>query len=179
MPKPGRPRAATIATVEPRFTAIVLTVGVCFLAGSWVSDGPHWVKHAPRPAVVTYLVLLGAVLIWGCVRGWRIGMHVDQDGVMVRNFFRTYRFSIAEVSCFTDGSALGGESQRWWALRVVLRDGRDVIARGTTRSGRPSPKTLTAIAAAAERHQIPANLTGAPSNRGVPAPPLWLGAAPT
>ncbi len=145
--------------------AILGTCAACVLAGSWVSAGPPWVRHAPRPAVVTYLVILTALLIWGCVRGWRIGLRVDPDGVTVRNFFRTYRFSLAEVSCFTDGSALGGESQHWWALWVVLRDGRTVTARGTTRSGTPSPKTLTAIGEAAERCGIQATLTGVASKR--------------
>ncbi len=150
--------------------AIVCTVGACVLAGIQVSDGPHWVRHAPRLAVVTYPVILAAVLIWGCVRGWRIGLRVDQDGVTVRNFFRIYQFSLAEVSCFTDGSALGGESQQWWALCVVLRDGRTVTARGTTRSGTPSPKTLAAIGEAAERYGIQAALTGVVSRRPAPSP---------
>ena len=171
MPKHGRSRAATIATVEPRVVAILGTSAACVLAGSWVSDGPHWVRHAPRPAVVSYLVILAAVLIWGCVRGWRIGLRVDHDGVTVRNFFRTYRFSLAEVSYFTDGSALGGESQHWWALWVALRDGRTVTARGTTRSGTPSTQTLTAISEAAKRYGIPATLTGVASKRGWRADP--------
>jgi hypothetical protein len=149
MPKHGRSQAATIGTVEPRVIAILGTCAACVLAGLQVSNGPQWVRHAPRPAVVTYLVILAAVLIWGCVRGWRIGLRVDHDGVTVRNFFRIYRFSLADVSYFSDGAALGGESQHWWALCVVLRDGRTVTARGTTRSGTPSPKTLTAIGEAA------------------------------
>ena len=88
MPKHGRSQAATIATVEPRVVAILSTCAACVLAGSWVSDGPPWVRHAPRPAVVTYLVILAAVLVWGCVRGWHIGLRVGHDGVTVRNFFR-------------------------------------------------------------------------------------------
>jgi DivIVA domain-containing protein len=171
MPKHGRSQAATIATIEPRVVAILSMCFACFIAGSWVSDGPSWVRHAPRPAVVTYLVILAAVLIWGCVRGWRIGLRVDHDGVTVRNFFRIYRFSLADVSCFTDGSAFGGESRHWWALCVVLRDGRTVTARGTTRSGTPSPKTLTAIGEAADRCGIQATLTGVfPPRRPAPSP---------
>jgi DivIVA domain-containing protein len=170
MPKHGRSQAATIGTVEPRVIAILGTCAACVLAGLQVSNGPHWVRHAPRPAVVTYLVILAAALIWGCVRGWRIGLRVDHDGVTVRNFFRIYRFSLADVSYFSDGAALGGESQHWWALCVVLRDGRTVTARGTTRSGTPSPKTLTAIGEAAERYGIRAALTGVVSRRLAPSP---------
>jgi DivIVA domain-containing protein len=171
MPKHGRSQAAAIATVEPRVVAILSTCFACFIAGSWVSDGPHWVRHVPRPAVVTYLVILAALLIWGCVRGWRIGLRVGHDGVTVRNFFRTYRFSLAEVSYFTDGSALGGESRHYWALCVVPRDGRTITARGTTKSGTPSPKTLTAIGEAAGRYGIQAALTGvSPPRRPAPSP---------
>ena len=89
----------------------------------------------------------------------------------VRNFFRTHRVTPAEVSCFADGSALGGQSAHWWALCVVLRDGKAITARGTTRSGRPSSKTLATITQAAERYQIPAELTGAVWSRGLYADP--------
>src|SRR6266576_6494087 len=104
------PGAATIATGEPRILAILSTFAACFFAGVWVIDGAQWVQHAPMPAVVTYLVIVAAALIWGCFRGWRIGLGVDEDGVTVRNFFRTHRFGWPEVSCFADGSAFGGES---------------------------------------------------------------------
>ena len=75
------------------------------------------------------------------------------------------------MSCFADGSALGGQSEHWWALCVVLRDGKAITARGTTRSGRPSPKTLAKITQTAERYQIPAELTGAVLSRGLYADP--------
>src|SRR5215470_10004809 len=161
-----RPRAATVATGEPRCMAIFFTLSACVIAGGWVQDGPQWLRHAPRPAVVAYLGIVTVALIWGCFRGWRIGLHIDNNGVTIRNFFRTHRFAWPEVSHFADGSAFGGESTFWWALGVVLRDGRVVVARGTTRSGPPNPKTLDAIGQAAERYQIPAELTGAASARG-------------
>jgi hypothetical protein len=110
-------------------------------------------------AIAAYLVILAAVLTWGCLRGWHIGLRIGQDGV-VRNFFRTPRFTLAEVGRFTDGLSRGGEAKYWWALCVVPRDGRAVTAKGTTRWGPPSEKTLTAIRKAADRYQIPAELTG-------------------
>jgi hypothetical protein len=55
--------------------------------------------------------------------------------------------------------------QHGWALWVVLRDGKTVTARGTTRSGTPRPKTLIAIGEAAERYGIQAALTGIASKR--------------
>jgi hypothetical protein len=142
-----RPPAVTIATGESRFIAIFFTLGACVIAGGWVQGGPHWLRHAPRPAVVTYLVIVTGALIWGCFRGWRIGLRIDDNGVTIRNFFRTNRFTWPGVSHFADGWVFGGESKFWWALCVVLRDGRAVIARGTTKSGPPNPKTLTAIGA--------------------------------
>lgn len=63
MPKHGSSPGAIIATVEPRVIAILSTCAACGLAGIQVSNGPHWVQHAPRPAVATYLVTLAAVLI--------------------------------------------------------------------------------------------------------------------
>lgn len=158
MPKSEGLRATTIATWEPRVEAIVGTLFAGLCVGAWATDGQHWFTQAPRPAMVAYLVILAAVLTWSCLRGWRIGLRIDQDGVMVRNFLRTHRFTSAEVSCLTDGSSLGGESKHYWALCVVLRDGRAVTARGTTRSGTPSEKTLAAIRKAADRYQIRAEL---------------------
>jgi hypothetical protein len=160
MPKRERLQATTIATLQPRVEAIVWTLLVGLCAGLWMTDGPHWVTHAPRPAMAAYLVILAAVLTWGCLRGWRIGLRIDQDRVMVRNFFRTHRFTLAEVGCFTDGLSLGAEAKYQWALSVVPRDGRAVTAKGTTRWGPPSKKTLTAIRKAADHYQIPAELTG-------------------
>ncbi len=160
MPKPEGLRATTIATWEPRVEAIAGTLFVGLCVGLWANDGQHWFTHAPRPAMVAYLVILTAVLTWGCLRGWRIGLRVDPDWVMVRNFFRTHRFTSAEVSCFTDGLSRGGEAKHYWALCVVLRDGRAVTARGMTRSGTPSEKTLAAVRKAADRYQIRAELTG-------------------
>jgi hypothetical protein len=143
----GRPRAVTIATIEPRVAAIVWHARCLLVRSNLVLDGPQWVRHAPRSAVVTYLVLVSAALVWGCVRGWRIALRIDQGRVTVRNFFRTHRVSLAEVSCFADGSAVGGESEHWWALCVVLRDGRAVTARGTTTASldsgpRPTPRPV-------------------------------------
>jgi len=54
-----------------------------------------------------------------------------------------------------------------WALGVVLRDGRVVTASGTSRGQRDArPETLAAIRQAAERHAIPAELTGTAAKQG-------------
>lgn len=147
-----RPGAATIATGEPRVVAIFSTLAACAIAGSWVHDGPPWLghrswvhdeppwlRHAPRGAVVTYLAIVAVACIWGCFRGWRLGLRIDDNGMTIRNFFRTHRFTWPEVSRFADGTAFNGES-RDWALRVVLHNGKAVTARGTTRSGPRTPR---------------------------------------
>lgn len=154
--------AVTIATVEARVTAVLLTLFLGFWAGTWVTDASH---HASMASEVIYLVIAAAIVIGGCVRGWRLGLHVNDDGVTVRNFFRTHQFGWPEVRCFADGSALGAESQHWWALRVVLRDGRTVTARGTTRSGPPNSRMLATIRTAAARYGMSAELTGVAARR--------------
>lgn len=105
-----------------------------------------------------------AVLIWGWSRAWRMGLRLDDHGVTVRNFFRTYRISWAELRCFADGWVSLGESGRLWALQAVRRDGRVITAKGTSRGkGTARPETLAAIQQAAERYAVPAVLTGTTS----------------
>jgi len=118
-------------------------------------------------AAVAYLVIAAAVSVWGCSRGWRIGLRLGDGGVTVRNFLRTYRVSWPEVLCFADGSVSRGQAGRVWALDVVLRDGRVVTASGTAGGKRGArPGTLAAIGQAAERYAIPAELTGTATKRG-------------
>jgi Bacterial PH domain len=87
-------------------------------------------------------------------------LRFDNQGVTVRNWFRTYRIGWAEVRRFVDGSVYGpGNQDGLWALAIVLHNGQTVIARGTAASD-ASSKTLVAAGQAAERYDIPADLTG-------------------
>ena len=85
---------------------------------------------------VAAIVILVAVGIGGCFRGWRMGLRIDASGVTIRNFFRTHRIGWREVARFADGSVLslvarGNEPYAiCWALRVVLRDERQAVAAG-------------------------------------------------
>ena len=131
------------------------------------------------PVVAAFLAGIAVVIggcIWGCFRGWRMGVRFADHGVTVRNFLRIYRFSWAEVCCFADGlihKAAEGGSAYFWALDVVLHDGRVVTAKGTARKTGPRPETLAAIRQAAERYSVPAALTGiamkgeSPANAGL------------
>ncbi len=106
-------------------------------------------------------------IVRGRWSGWvRFGDH----GITFRNFTRTGRIGWDEVRWFRDG--------QWdaaWALAIELRDGR-VVTAGATSSGKPAarPETLRAIRQAAERHAIPAVLTGRAANSGpLDAPGLY------
>ena len=79
---------------------------------------------------------------------------------MVRNYFRTHRFSWTEVSCFDNGTIYKGEEwQKVWGVRVVLQDGKAVTATGTA-GALGSRAKMTAIRHTAKNHGIPVDLAG-------------------
>ena len=106
------------------------------------------------PAVIAYLILVAAVLIVGCLRSWRMGLSMDNHGVTIRNYFRTYRAGWGEVSRFADGAVNPGGGGRPWAvppaslqnptgrwpaekIRVLLgvgRDGSEMTTHDATRA---------------------------------------------
>ena len=167
-PVTGEPGAVIVAERYRRWSAVIFTpvaagVSALLITQRFQSLPPH----GRVLATVACLAVAAAVSVWGCTRGWRIGLRLGDDGVTVRNYFRTYRISWPEVRCFADGSVSGGESGRLWALDVVLRDGRTVTASGTARSAQDArPQTLAAIRQAAARYGIQAELTGTASKRG-------------
>lgn len=118
-------------------------------------------EHPPVLGIVVYSVLVVSALIWTSYRAWRFGVHFDDDGVTVWNYFRTCRASWAEVSSFADGTTNG----RNWALSVLLRDGRTITATATrAQTGSSgnwgSPDILAAARKAAARYEVPTRLTG-------------------
>lgn len=101
-------------------------------------------------------------------------LRFDDQGVTVRNRFRTYRIGWAEVRRFMDGSlAAGGDgkqSEGIWALYVMLRNGRTVMAGATAGLRRDATsKALVSIGEAALRYGIPADLTGTIDRGSFPA----------
>jgi hypothetical protein len=112
-------------------------------------------KYPPALAIVVYLLVVAAALVWTSYRAWCFGVRFDDDGVTVWNYFRTVRASWHEVACFADGTTNG----RNWALKVLLRDGR-VLTATSTRARVGSPYILAAAQEAAARHGVPAQLTG-------------------
>jgi hypothetical protein len=157
------PAPVVIAERSPRWLAMITTVLLAFLPGlELVKNSPTLLPRGHVPAAVAYLAAAASVSIWGCWRGWRMGLRLDGDGVTVRNFFHSYQFGWPEVSRFADGSVNGGNNGRLWALSVVLNDGRVIPASGTSRGKRDArPQTLTEI--------TPPRHRGIPRRAGDPA----------
>jgi hypothetical protein len=161
-----------IAEPRPRLIAVVVTAlyGVCvlwpFVAGKYRLGTNKWsprlVMHFPEAAVVSVLAIVAVGLIWGWSRSWRMGLYMNQNGVTVRNYFRTYRFGWPEVTRLVDGSPWYG----YWALSVLVTGGGAVTASGTASRFKARPETLTAIRQVAECHGIAARLTGLPAADG-------------
>jgi hypothetical protein len=100
-------------------------------------------------------------------------LRFDDEGITIRNWFRTYRIGWAEVRRFTDGSVGGdgsaGDRGGKWVLAVSLHTGRTVIASSTKAWNVAPSKTLVAVGLAAERYGIPADLTGTIERGSFPA----------
>jgi hypothetical protein len=94
-------------------------------------------------------------------------LRFDDQGITVKNLFRTHQIGWAEVHHFAD--CFSGNDGPSWALAVVLHDGRTVIARGTAASWPVPAQTLVAVGQAAERYDIPADLTGTIERGSFPA----------
>ncbi len=175
-------KSGAIAIVEgyPRWSAVIFTPLVAILPGLMLmQNSPTLLPRGHIAAAVAYLVIAAAVSIWGCARAWRIRLRLGDDGVTVRNYRRTYRIGWPEVRCFADGSVNGGNAGRLWALGIVLRDGRMVTASGTASGKRDArPETLAVIRQAAERHAMPAELTGTATKRGSQESPANPGLYP-
>jgi hypothetical protein len=157
--------AINVAERAARWTAIAGTIAFGVLAVSGpLSKYPNWAKH--MAAVIAYLVLVATVLIVACLRSWRMGLSMDNHGVTIRNYFRTYRAGWGEVSRFADGAVNTGADGRRWALRVILQDGRAITACGTWKYGPPRNETLSAVQQGAGRYGVPADMHGIPDGRG-------------
>ena len=182
----GGPGGVTVAERHHRWQAIWRSLGfaliplffLCFGLSLTLVDAPGMPSGQNVPAVAAFLAGIAVVIwgcIWGCTRGWRMGVRFDDHGVTVRNFLRTYPFGWAEVRRFEDGliheTRGEGGSLYFWALKVVLHDGRVVTAKGTARKKGARPQTLAAIAQAAARHSVPAALTGIAMKGGSPVYP--------
>jgi hypothetical protein len=158
------PAVAAVARERvPRWFASLATVYFGFLAIFIpLKQFPSWVRHQPGSAVHAYLIIIAAVLILGCYRGSRMALRLDQNGVTVHNYFRTYRIRWSEVKSFVDGDAALqlNDVGSAWALGVMTHARRPVVASATARYSGARPGTLAAIREHAELHGIATELTG-------------------
>lgn len=132
--------AVTIAERFPRLKLVILMLALAILLGSAIAQNSQtW--QARQILVTMACLVIAAAAVFLSFRAWRIGLRLGGDGVTVRNIFRTYQISWPEMLCFADGSISRGQSCTVWALDVVLRDGRVIIASAASRSrGVPAPR---------------------------------------
>lgn len=132
MPSVNLPGVTTITDRLLSCFVIFLTLGAGLAAGS-VVIAQHWFKHAPVLAVA-YLAFITAAMIWGLFRAWRLGLYLDQQGVTVRNYFRTHRFSWTEVRGFVNGTIYDGEGgAEMWGVCIFCGTGGGLLQRQVRR----------------------------------------------
>jgi hypothetical protein len=106
----------------------------------------------------------GAVTIW---QGGVVILSADDHGVTVRRLAApSRRVAGAEISRFEDGGGWDDQRGIYWQLVVVLRTGKKV--KGYPIPPAPAPETVAAVRRVAERHGIPADVTGVPMKDGKP-----------
>jgi hypothetical protein len=168
MARRGPGSTSGIADSEERSWAIFcllisgIPVGLAFF---WVNRLTPTLLPLDRHAPAATVLLAGtAALIWGLSHAWRMGVLFGEQGVTVRNFFRSYEFGWDQVRCFADGLVVkegnpGSGNRYFWALKIVMHDGRGIIPRGTV-TRHASRRTVTVIRQAGERYAIPVTVTG-------------------
>lgn len=157
--------------IDLRKFGVVLMLGILAVAAIcsyalW-KRLPNW-WHGRVTAFEAYVVVAAIVSIWSCSRTWRIQLRTDNHGITVRNFLRTHRIGWSEVRRFTDGS-VNLFNSRYWALGIVLRDGRVINA--TAASGGQEnayPSMLRAIQEMAQDYDIPVAFSGIVKQREWP-----------
>jgi hypothetical protein len=95
-----------------------------------------------------------------------MGVRISHDGVVVRNYFRTYKLSWPEVRRFADGST----PSRMWALNAATRSGLAVTATSTATEHQARADMVTTIRRAAGRYGLAADVRGMPAEWGAPTP---------
>jgi len=157
-----------IAELLPRLAPISwMLIGV--IACGWLlwQVPPSW-RDGRIQAFAAYGIVAAVVSIWGCSRSWRIQLRTDSHGIIVRNLLRSHDISWSEVRRFTDGSVTVFDDH-YWALEIVLRDGRAVTATASTGTpGKAYPGMLRAIEEMARHYAIPVAFTGIAKRRGWP-----------
>lgn len=101
-------------------SALALAAGVVAVSNDSVS-GVDTRGSTDPTVLVSYIVAIVALVI--AVRGWRAGIYLDEEVLILRNPFRTYRFKWHEIEGFRIGSRPLFPGP---ATLLDLRDGRTV-----------------------------------------------------
>jgi len=102
----------------------------CLWVGLLVAAG---IRSPSDAAITSVMAALGTVFI---IRIWSIRLVADESGLLVRNFFRTWRFRWDEVEDFRLGRPIMGMPVGW-VIHALLRNGEVVTPDITTYSGFP------------------------------------------
>lgn len=92
-------------------------------------------------------------------------LRADDQGLLMRNvpWGRIRRIAWTEISQFTDGKQVK-QGTEYWLLVIVLHTGKRAVPLATHPWFRQPSETIGVIRELAERHGIPADLTGLPPN---------------
>ena len=123
-----RPEVLKLANLWARFVVVCLGGILLLLLVEW-AGAAHWHWATGR-----YVAMVAFALILLAYPFWRMGVRFDGHGVRIRGFLRTDRFGWPEVSHFTDGRTTlsdGKDTADFWALAVVLHDGRAITVKAT------------------------------------------------
>jgi len=140
-----------IATIGSRIYAAFLHL---FLGGVAAA----FLILAFRNVVGTVAVV--CVLVAGVLWTSNVSTTLGADGIVVRNWYRTYRMWWDEIIGFQDGHVSAGEGVSSWALGIVSGSGKTLTCRSTSQAGRHgSAKIVAQLSAVASDHEVPATLT--------------------
>lgn len=122
----------------------------------------HHVAVWPAAA---YLTVLAGLIAASTYRGARGGTRMDNSGLVIRGWLRSWRLGWPQVAQLTDGCDFGGV----WVLTVLLNDGRAINCPATSLGPLAERGKLTQVRQVAARYGVREDLGGI----GAPRPRAW------
>jgi hypothetical protein len=118
--------------------------------GLWVTVGVIALANVPEPWAYPLLAVLLGGLGWSVHRAWRLGLRVTNDRICVDNYWRTYRFTWADVADVGVGMETMGVMPQP-AILFRLRTGRIIRAQATPQKFDPREEMIDRLAGLAPR----------------------------
>jgi hypothetical protein len=149
------------------FVPLWATLFMAIVCGSVPAITLVWVGYLGRRARRRRMGIPDSpVLPPGCVtigKGQGAFLRADDQGLLMRNvpWGRVRRIAWTEISQFADGKQVK-EGNAYWLLVIVLHTGKRAVPLATHQWFRQPAETVKVIRELAERHGIPAELTGLP-----------------